>query len=82
MKTINAGAIKKQLNKCYMDYDPEWTHTGDVRISGFKYHVEHTAGIKLYVVPAKDRMGRLRYEIKQAEIVNDPKFTMWLLRWS
>lgn len=82
MKTINPKIIRDQINKCYVNYDPEWTTTGEIRIGGFKYHIENTAGLKLDVTPSKDRQGRLGYEINQIEIVNEPKFTMWMLKWS
>jgi hypothetical protein len=82
MKTINPDIINKQVNKCYLDYDPEWPKDMHTRVLGFKYYLERTAGLKLDFEPKINEYGKFGYELKQAEIVNEPAFTMWLLRWS
>ncbi len=83
MKTIDAKEIHSQLNRCYLDYDPTWRKTLDSsRVNGFMYYLENKAGLKIECQPATDTLGRLGFEITQVEIVNDPKFTLWLLRWS
>ena len=64
-----------------MEYDPHWPVDGLARINGFKYHVEQTAGIKIDFIPSV-KTGKAGFELKQIEIVDDSKFTMWLLRWS
>ena len=81
MNTISPDRVRVQMNKCYMAYDPHWPYSGSSRINGFKYHVEQTAGIKLDFIPTV-KSGKAGYELKQVEIIDDPKFTMWLLRWS
>ena len=83
MKTVNPDRIRKQINKCYMNYDPEWPTNGDTRINGFKYHVENTGGMRLDFEPKIDpRTFKHSYKINQIEIVDEPRFTMWLLKWS
>lgn len=83
MRIIDAKQIHSQLNKCYLDYDPNWNISFDnSRVDEFKYYLEQKCGLKLNCVPATDNLGRVGFEIKQVEIVNDPKFTMWLVRWT
>jgi hypothetical protein len=82
MKLVSPTVIKNHINKCYANYDPDWPSSGDTRINGFKYHVEHTAGVKLDFTPKQDRYGRNVYEVTQVAVIDDPKFTMWLLRWA
>lgn len=65
-----------------MDYDPEYPTDSKTRVPAFKSYIEQTAGLKLEFIPKIDSSGRFAYELKQVEIVNEPKFTMWLLRWS
>lgn len=81
MKTINPNTVHGQITDCYMKYDPNWECNGNDRMGGFKHHLENTAGIKLDLIP-EDRFGKHGYKIKQVEIVNEPKFTMWMLKWS
>jgi hypothetical protein len=81
MNTIKLERIRDQIRKCYVAYDPQWTVDGPERINAFKYHLEHTAGIKLDFIPAVES-GPPGFIIKQIEILDDPKFTLWLLRWS
>lgn len=82
MKTINPKTVHTQLTECYMKYDPDWALNGNDRMGGFKYHLEHTAGIRLGLTPDTDKLGRQGYKIDQVEIVDDSKFTMWLLKWA
>jgi len=84
VKTISPKAINKQLNKCYMEYDPEWPHNfQEERVYNFKYYMELKAGLKLDFVPKIDPPTlKYRYEIQQIEVVDEPKYLMWFLRWS
>lgn len=83
MKFVDPKSITHILNKCYLAYDPGWPNVIDQdRINGFKYHIERTAGLKLDFVPKLDRIGRRGYEINGIEVVDDPKYTMFLLKWS
>lgn len=82
MKTIKPKLINKELNKCYLAYDPEWpVSLPKQKIFGFKYHLERTAGLKLDYTP-KVKDGRYGFEVNTVEIVDEPRFTMWLLKWS
>ena len=79
MNTINPKSIKEQINKCYAMYDPEWVYRhGNKLKNGFKYHIEMTAGIRIDIQPN----GGGGYKIDTVEIVDEPVFTMWMLRWS
>jgi hypothetical protein len=83
MNTISPRQINRQLNNCYESYDPNWAmNIGKSNImNGFKYHLEQSAGLKLdYEVETKG--GKMGYKINSIVIVDDPAFTMWMLRWS
>lgn len=83
MKTISQKEIKHQINNCYDAYDPTWP--GNIgnkdTMSGFKYHLEQTAGIELDF-ELDIRKGKMGYKINSIEIVDEPAFLMWMLRWS
>jgi hypothetical protein len=83
MKTIDAKQIHSQLNRCYLDFDPTWRTTLNTsRVDEFKDYLEHKCGLKMVWIPAQDKLGRIGFEIKQVEVINDPKFALWLLRWT
>jgi len=84
MKTINPEEIKLQLNNCYDKYDPNWPVTigSDSTMKGFKYHIEHTAGVKLDFGLYPNKFGKMGYKINSIEIVDEPTFLLWMLRWS
>lgn len=82
MKTISPKVLKTQINRCYMAYDPKYPKDASVRVPAFKSYIEQTAGLKLDFIPRLDSTGRFAYELKQIEIVNEPKFTLWLVKWS
>lgn len=82
MKLINPKSITAYINKCYLEYDPEWpVSLPKQKIFGFKYHLERTAGLKLDYTP-KVKYGRYGFEVNQIEVVDDNKYTMFLLRYS
>lgn len=83
MKQIDPGTIKRQINKCYNEYDPNWpTRLAEpTMMNGFKYYLERMAGIRLEFEP-EIKNGKMGYGMKHVEIVDDPKFTMWLIKWS
>lgn len=82
MKTINVDKITPLINRCYLDYDPEWRSEPSAKINGFKYYIERTAGVKLDFAPELNKNGRFGYRLDSVEIVDEPKFTLWMLRWS
>jgi len=65
-----------------MSYDPDWPSSGEDRIIGFKYHVERTAGLRLDLMPKLDRYGRHGYEVMQVAVIDEKKYTMFILRWT
>ena len=83
MNLVNPKAINPQINKCYMEYDPSWPDNAQTRIPAFKYYLERTAGLKLDFTPKVDyNSGKFGYEIHRIEVVDDKKYTFFLLRWS
>lgn len=83
MKTLNPKLVKNQLNKCYLEYDPEWRHNfQEERIYSFKDYMECTAGLKLDFIPKRDTFGRYGYELQQVDVVDESKYLMWLMRWA
>lgn len=83
MKTIDSGIIKKQINKCYSDYDPNWPngYGEPLLMNGFKYFLERTAGIRLEFEP-EIKNGKMGYGMKRVEIVDDKKYMMWTIKYS
>lgn len=83
MKTIHPKLVKQQLNNCFEAYDPKWQETvGSARQrNGFKYHLEHTAGVKLDF-ETEIRHGQAGYKINSIEIVDEEAFMMWMLKWA
>lgn len=82
MRLIDTKNITKELNKCYMEYDPVWPNSGEDRMLGFKFHTERTAGLRLDIMPKQDSYGRHGYEVVQVAVVDERKYTMFMLRWS
>ena len=70
------------MNKCYMAYDPSWPEDAGQRVEGFKSYVEDTGGLKLDFEPMITSQGRAGYKLKAVEIINEPKYLMWLLKWA
>ena len=83
MKTIHQKEIKNQLNNCFKAFDPHWQETvGTARQrNGFKRYIEQTAGIKLDF-ETEIRSGQAGYKINSIEIVDEPVFLLWMLRWA
>lgn len=82
MNITNTKTITPLINRCYLDYDPGWPTNPSARIDSFKYHIEHTAGLKLDFTPETNKDGRFGYRLDSVEVVDNPKFTMWMLRWA
>ena len=83
MKVINPQSINAPVSKCFLEYLPDWQSTfgNENTINAFKYHLEYTAGLKLDFHP-ETRKGKFGYRLDGAEVVDEKKYTMWLLRWS
>lgn len=83
MKTIDSSLIKKQINNCYADYDPTYPKGyGEPKLmDGFKYYLERTAGVRLEFEP-ETKNFQFGYAMKRVEIVDDKKYTMWLIKYS
>ena len=84
MKTIAADQITNQINRCYMDYDPGYPHRfgHEELMSSFKYYLERTSGIRLEFEVEMKKTGQVGYGMKRVEIVDDKKYTMFLMRYS
>lgn len=83
LKTIDSSVIKKQINKCYLEYDPNYPacYGEPTMMSGFKYYLERTAGIRLEF-ESEIKNGRMGYGMKRVEIVDDKKYMMWTIKYS
>jgi hypothetical protein len=82
MSFVDTNIIIKQLNKCYLDYDPTWqTKFDEHRVLSFKSYIEQHGGLRLVFIRSI-KNGKYGYELQQVAIVDEPKFTMWMLRWS
>lgn len=83
MNTVDSKLITKQINNCYIKWDPTYpVRLGEpTMMNGFKYYLERTAGIRLEFEP-EIKNGKMGYGMKRVEIVDEPKFTMWMVKWS
>lgn len=84
MRFVEPKKIKNQLNKCYVKYDPDWLTVGGHRekMKNFDSYLEETAGLKIDYEYKSDNLGRMGYELHTIEVLNESKFTMWLLKWT
>ena len=83
MNTIDPKLITPAINKCFLEYDPEWARNwkGKDTVHGFKYYAERIAGLKLDFQPeVKD--GKYGYRLDGVEIVDDKKFMMFQIKYS
>ena len=83
MKTIDPKLINEQLNRCFLEYDPQWAHNynADAHINGFKYYIERIAGLKLDFHPETKR-GQFGYRLDGVEIVDEKKFMMFQIQYA
>ena len=86
MRLIDSKSVKDSLNKCYLDYDPDWSRgiTDEYKVLAFKHYIERNAGLVLDFKPRINASSykRFGYELTQIAVIDEPKFTMWLLKWS
>jgi hypothetical protein len=82
-KLLDPKSHKKQLNNCYTAFDPKWQqHIGqDSWMHSFKYHLEEIGGVRIDFRLIKKDTGWY-YDITTMELVDEPLYTMWLLRWA
>lgn len=83
MITVDSKLIQKQINKCYLEYDPNYpTCYGEpTMMNGFKYYLERTAGIRLEFEP-ETKDFKFGYAMKRVEIVDDKKYMLWTIKYS
>ena len=83
INTINPKLISDALNKCFVEYDPNWSinYGNDSHVNGFKYHIERIAGLKLdfHLETVGAKYG---YRLNLVEIVDDKKFMMFQIKYS
>jgi hypothetical protein len=83
MKLIPTKQISPLINRCYMEYDPNWPTDQNQRISAFKYYIERTAGLKLDFEPKIDQLTfKQGYELHSVEVVDDKKYMLFVMRYS
>ena len=83
METIDSAYITKAVNKCYLEWDPDYPGRfgQPTMMNSFKYYLERTAGLRLEFEPEM-KNGRMGYGMKRAEIVDDKKYLMWTIKYS
>lgn len=81
--TIDPKQVSKELNKCFLEYDPDWAknYQAENHVRGFKYYVERTAGLKLDFSP-ETKGTQFGYRLDKVEIIDDKKYTMFILKYS
>ena len=78
-KTINSKSVISIVEKCYADYCNSVPVGVGLMINGFRYHLEKTAGLRLHF---GDNLYISIRNISDIEIVDEPKYAFWLLKWS
>lgn len=83
IKTINPNQITDQLNRCYLNYDPRWpTGKGNILEEEFKKYIEESGGIQLHFDPKINGRGQWGYSVIRVDIIDEHKFTIWMLKWT
>lgn len=85
MTVIDINTLYKQLNRCYLDYDPDHSSRPSIdqhRVAAFKYYVEDIAGLTLDYEIVEDGYGGFRYIVNKADVADEEKYLMFILRWS
>ncbi len=81
MKLIDHNAINAQINRCYLDFDPDYPANGQDRIGSFKWYLERTAGLLLDFTPVT-RGGKFGYQLIQAAVTDEKKYMLFLLKYT
>lgn len=83
MITVDSKIIEKQINNCYLEYDPNYpAGYGEPNLmTGFKYYLERIAGIRMEFEP-EAKNGRTGYCMKRIEVVDEKKYLMWVIKYS
>ena len=81
--TIDPKQVSAELNKCFLEYDPDWAmrYGEPTTMNSFKYYIERTAGMKLDFSP-ETKKNQFGYRLDKVEIVDEKKYTMFILRYS
>lgn len=81
--TINSKSISNQINKCYMEWHPGYPNNASVEfMNGFKYYLEHIAGLRIYFVQELDKTGRFGFRLDTVEVTDPKKYTLFLIKYS
>lgn len=84
MRLIPTKTISPLINRCYLDYDPDWPSSlPKQRVFAFRDHVTCTAGLRLEFIPKiQDVSGKFGYELTQAAVVDEKKYMLFLMKYS
>ena len=80
-RTIPTGpgsGLSQMLNAAYVAY--RGASTEDL-VLGFSRYILQAYGIDLRFIPRTNDQGQLAYELTSAYIVDEPKYTWFLLKW-
>lgn len=82
MKLIQNHDIISMLNHAYMDFNPKLDgEPYEDCVLAFANMVHDQYGIQLKMFPKSNNMGQLGYEITEAYVFDEPKYTWFLLKW-
>lgn len=83
---IDKNAILPQLNHCYVKFDKNWewgTSPGEDAVTSFVEYIREDAGLQMACEFSKvNDVGQYGWKITQLDLVDEQKFTLWMLRWS
>lgn len=81
-KLSHDSTLHEELNKAYAKYNPQVPGEpyGD-RVLSFSNYVKERYGLELKLF-AKIDNNQLKYELKEVYVVDEKKFTFFLLEWA
>lgn len=83
---IDKNAIIPQLNLCYVNFDKNWEWgelPNEISVHRFVEYILEDAGLQMKIELSKvNDVGRYGWKITHLDLVDEQKFTLWMLRWS
>ena len=66
-----------------MEWHPGYPNNASIEfMNGFKYYLEHIAGLKIYFVQELDKTGRFGFRLDTVEVTDPKKYTLFLIKYS
>jgi hypothetical protein len=83
---LDKNTILPQLNLCYINFDKNWDwgiSPDEAAVQRFAEHILEDAGLQMiFEFSMVNDVGKYGWKITQLDLVDEQKFTLWMLRWS